>query len=84
MSEQPTAYRTDSVYVSYTSRAGISYIAKAMKITPDQLADNILADWLKANHHDVVEHMKTRHEADDAFRLTLQKRIKPVPFEEQA
>lgn len=77
-------YRTDCLYVEYVTKAGLGYIAKAMKITSDQLADTILADWLKANHPDVVEHMKTRHEADDAFRLALQKRIKPTPFEEQA
>lgn len=73
--------RSDAVYLSWQSRTGLNYIARAQGITTDELADTILADWLKANHLEVVEHMKARTESDNEFRKTLEKQLKPkAPF----
>lgn len=79
MSEQAPSYRSDAIYVSWQSRSGLGYVAKAIGTVSDELADTIIADWLKANHPDVVEHMKARHQSDDDFRTALAKKLKVKP-----
>ena len=63
--------RDSSVYVSWQTRKGLGYVPKEDDETIDSLAEKILADWLKANHPNIVEHMKSQYEADKAFRELL-------------
>lgn len=60
-------FRPNSVYVSWQTHAGLGYFAKATGEVRDAIAERILADWLQANHADIVEHMKQRHESDREF-----------------
>lgn len=82
---EPTPIRTDCLYISYTNRAGLKYIADAMEIEgrADALADEIISSWLKVNHPQVVEHLKQRWEDDKAFKESLMKRLNNKPFAKQ-
>lgn len=79
---EPTPIRTDSIYVSYVARAGLRYVSEAMEIEgrSDALADQIIMDWLKANHATVLDHIKARFDEDRKFKDKLMGKINNVPF----
>lgn len=60
--------RSDSIYVSWQTRKGLGYVPRHTDEGIDALAEQILADWLKANHPKIVEHLKTRHATDQEFK----------------
>lgn len=66
MSEFDTT-RPNTLYVSYVTHKGLGYAAQATGIKRDELAETILAEWIKANHPNIVEHMKKRYQEDKEF-----------------
>lgn len=78
----PTPIRDDSIYVSHVSRMGLRYVADAIELEgrADTLADQIIANWLKANHPKVIEHIKARWEADKLFKDGLMLELTKKPF----
>lgn len=68
--------RDSAVYVSWITRKGLNYVPREPGITTDELAETILADWLKEKWPQIVNHMKAQSEADKAFKESL----RPKPF----
>lgn len=78
----PTPIRDDSIYITWQSRAGLKYVADAIELEgrADALADQIIADWLKATHPKVVEHLKSRYQSDKEFKEKLMLELSKKPF----
>lgn len=64
-------FRDDAVYVERNTRIGLSY-AKPEEMTLDEFANQILADYLKEKHPDVVNHMRAVDELNQQFRKLKQ------------
>ena len=78
MSEQIAYIRNNSVAISYESRTGLNYVSQATGLNnPDALADTVIMAWLIDKHPEVVEHIRRRQEADNAFRDKLRKQHDP-------
>lgn len=74
--------RDSQICVSYTVRSALNYVAQASGTTNiDQLAENVLTEWLSANHANVLEHIEIKHAMDRVFRLELKKKLNLDPFE---
>lgn len=73
MIEPDTPIRGDALYVSWQTRKGLGYVAKASKeqTNADAVAEVVLAQWLKEKHPDIVAHMKAQYESDELFRKEL-------------
>jgi hypothetical protein len=79
MSEQPTQYRSDSVYVTKDIRRGLSYAAsKEDGWSADQLAVEVLKTWLYHKHPEIMAYIEQGNESEKQFRDSL-KSSKP-PF----
>lgn len=69
--------RPNTLYVSVTTHKGLGYVARGMEICPDDLAEQILDNWLRGHHPDVMLHMEKRWDDDKKFRKTLNAKLKP-------
>jgi len=69
--------RGDCVYISWQTRKMLGYAVLTMPDeveavrTIDGLTEKVMADWLKANHPKIVEHVKKQVETDAEFRKQL-------------
>ncbi len=70
MSEFDTI-RPNTLYVSFVTHKGLGYAAQATGIKRDELAETILAEWIKTNHPNIVEHMRKRYDEDREFIKAL-------------
>jgi hypothetical protein len=68
--------RDSQIYISWNTVKGLIYVPRDKDVSPDALAEQILSDWLKANHKNIVEHIEKQRQEDKAFRDSLKK----VPF----
>ena len=64
--------RPSTIYISWQSFKALDYLSKAQGVPRDQIAEQILADWIKDNHPKIVEHMKKRFEEDKKFIKLMQ------------
>lgn len=70
--------RPDGIYISRLARSALFYCPRPEGETVDQLADQIIMDWLKANHSQVLDHLKAQAEADKSFRDKYGLRSEPI------
>ena len=71
MSDFVETIRPSTIYISWQSFKALDYLSKAQGVPRDQIAEQILADWIKDNHPKIVEHMKKRFEEDKDFIKTM-------------
>lgn len=65
--------RPNTLYVTWQTHKSLQYIAGAMGIPADELAETILAEHIKAKYPHIVAHIKTRWDQDKAFKEQLQR-----------
>ena len=63
--------RPNTIYVSWPTHKALDYLAKAQAVGRDEIAEKILADWIKDNYPKIVEHVKKRFDEDKAFVKTM-------------
>jgi len=72
-------FRTGDIFLSYPTLKALKMIAKAQELKcHDELAEQILADWLAQHHPNVLEHLKARAEVEDDFAKALHDKLKPT------
>lgn len=79
MSDQIETIRPNTVYISWQTHACLGILAKALYKSRDDIAEEVLAAWLKAEHPSIGEHAKQRHEADKKFVADLQAKLGTAP-----
>ncbi len=73
-----TQFRNDAVFLSKPTHRALRLVAKAKELTcSDELANQIINDWLKTNHPDVCQHVADQHRAGEDFAKELHKKLKP-------
>lgn len=73
--------RSDTVAISYETRKGLRYVARALGMpNPDALAEQILWEWLKNNHNYVVIHINRLDEEESKFEQWIKATINPAKF----
>ncbi len=81
MSEPQQIIRSDAIFIGYEAKRALNMLAKAKGLTcTDELAQQVLSDWLAVNHPEVMAHIRAIHKADDDFKAALKARINPDPL----
>ncbi len=81
MSEQVSYVRSDSIAISYETRKGLRYVARALGMAhSDALAEDILRQWLQSEHPDVVQRIEDLDAAEGKFERELKAKLNPDPF----
>jgi len=76
-----TPIRGDSVAISYETRKGLRYVARARGIITDALAEEVLWNWLEQSHPDVAKRIKDAETSEASFEQELKSKIGPkIPF----
>lgn len=63
--------RPRGVYVKWQTYAGLGHVAQASHLTRDELAEQIMAEWLHEHYPDVVKFMKARYDQEKEFVKTI-------------
>lgn len=78
------SYRTDSYYISPRLMKAMRLVSKALKhngsgqpLTADALAEDVIRQWLRLNHQEVMDWIDKQDEARDEFEKELAKKIGP-------
>lgn len=69
--------RPRQTYLSYPTYKSMQFIAFAKGVPVDDVAEEVLASWIKTNHPDIVAHIKERWDRDKAFKDGLMARLNP-------
>lgn len=71
-------FRQDALFVSKPTRKALWLVSKAMELPcTDQLAEQILNDWLTAHHPEVCQHVADQQKTGEAFAKELHEKLKP-------
>ncbi len=66
---QQSGIRAGSIYIEYITRKALYYVPRGNdNNSVDDLANRILAQWLKDNHPKIIDHLKAQAEADNKFK----------------
>ena len=67
-------FRPDAIYVRRETRRALYYIPLEPDQTIDSLCDNIVSDWVRKNHPQIILHLSEQSEADKKFRDSYHKK----------
>ena len=70
------AVRDSAIYVTYQVRKCLYYVPREPGVTIDEIANDVLRDWIIVNHSKIIKHVEEQEAADTAFKKSLNK----VPF----
>jgi hypothetical protein len=70
----------NSVCLEWQTQRALTEIARAKEMNADVMANGWIADKIKAEFPQVVEHIKGQSERTKQFRKDLAKQLNPKPF----
>lgn len=74
--------RPNTIFISWQSKKALDYIAKATGQNRDEIAEQVLADWIQANHPNVVAFLRQRYEQDKQFIKDLKATLPAPPLKD--